>query len=249
MSNFRELLGDEQDVLLETIWQASRNLRVAIPGNITAYDPATQTVTVQPTIRERLISKAGEEPIWQALPQLLDVPIVMPRAGGYMLSLPVTEGDECLVVFTDMCIDAWWQSGGVQNQADLRRHDLSDAFAILGVWSQPKKVSNLSSEAMELRSLTTDAKVKVSDTDITASIGETKLNLTTDALNATISGTELCITNGEVTSAVGGAKFSVTSGGITATIGDSVIRVASGIIDIDAEIVRVGGEVIYKREV
>lgn len=73
------------------------------------------------------------------IPLLVDVPVVMPRAGGYSLVFVPKVGDECLVVFADMCIDAWWQSGGVQPQADKRRHDLSDGFAIMGCWSQVNK--------------------------------------------------------------------------------------------------------------
>ena len=65
--------------------------------------------------------------------------MVMPRAGGYVLGFAPQVGDECLVVFADCCIDSWWQSGSVQSQADSRRHDLSDGFAILGCWSQQNR--------------------------------------------------------------------------------------------------------------
>ena len=56
-----------------------------------------------------------------------------------MLAFAPAAGDEVLVVFGDMGIDAWWQSGGVQNQDEMRRHDLSDGFAVFGCWSQPNK--------------------------------------------------------------------------------------------------------------
>lgn len=102
-----------------------------------------------PAIREK-INFNGEES-WIDIPLLVDVPIVFPRAGGYVLTFPVKKGDECLVVFGDMCIDAWWQSGGVQNQVESRRHDLSDGFAIIGCWSQPRVVSNYSTESVQLR--------------------------------------------------------------------------------------------------
>lgn len=82
---------------------------------------------------------------------LVDVPIVIPRAGGYALTLPIQAGDECLVVFGDMCMDGWWQSGGVQNQVECRRHDLSDGFAIIGVWSQPRVIPGYSTGSAQLR--------------------------------------------------------------------------------------------------
>ncbi|WP_206922993.1 Gp138 family membrane-puncturing spike protein, partial [Alicyclobacillus suci] len=110
-----------------------------------------QTVTVQPSIRERIQDPTTKEYSWVSLPLLVDVPLIIPRAGGYALTLPVSKGDECFVVFGDMCIDAWWANGGVQNQADKRRHDLSDGFAILAPTSQPKRLSNYSTTSAQLR--------------------------------------------------------------------------------------------------
>lgn len=112
------------------------DMRVAIPGIIQSWDKATQTVTVQPAIREKVANAGSENEM--AIPLLVDVPVIMPRAGGYSLVFAPQAGDECLVVFGDSCIDGWWQSGGVQSQVESRRHDLSDGFAILGCWSQPR---------------------------------------------------------------------------------------------------------------
>ena len=46
-----------------------------------------------------------------------------------------------MVHFADMCYDNWWQSGGIQPQAEVRRHDLSDGIAYPGLKSQPRKIS------------------------------------------------------------------------------------------------------------
>lgn len=118
---------------------AGISIRVAVPGIVQSWNAEEQTVTVQPAIREKVsFGGVGQE---MNIPLLVDVPVVMPRAGGYSLVFVPKPGDECLVVFGDMCMDAWWQSGGIQSQADSRRHDLSDGFAILGCWSQPNKPS------------------------------------------------------------------------------------------------------------
>lgn len=152
-------------------WAA--NLRVAIPGIVQAFDPSTQTVTVQPAIRERVIQNGNISQV--DIPQLLDVPIVIPRAGGYALTLPVQTGDECLVVFSDLCIDAWWSNGGVQNQAEKRRHDLSDGFAILGTWSQPKRVNNYSTNSARLQNASGSAYVELKGNEINL-VGTVKIN-------------------------------------------------------------------------
>lgn len=148
-------------------------LRVACPGIIQSFDPVEQTVTVQPVIREEIV-KEDLSKEWVSIPLLLDVPIHIPRAGGYSLTLPVKKGDECLVVFLDACMDAWWSYGGVQNQIEKRRHDLSDAVAILGLWSQPNVIENYSTDSCQLRNTEGNAYIELKDNDI---------NLVADSIN------------------------------------------------------------------
>jgi hypothetical protein len=155
-------------IMMETL---STNLRVAIPGIIVAFDALTQTATVQPSIKEN-VSDASLNIKSVSLPPLLDVPVYFPRAGGFCLTMPVKKGDECLVIFADMCIDGWWDLGGIQNQVEKRRHDLSDAFAFVGVQSKPKKISNYSTNSVQLRndSKTSYIDLKTGEIDIVSPI-------------------------------------------------------------------------------
>jgi hypothetical protein len=125
-------------------------LRVCCPGVIDAYDPETITVTVQPVGREALRKSDGSIESVQ-LPQLVDVPVVFPRGGDFTLTYPIRKGDECLVVFADRCFDAWHQSGGVQEAAETRLHDLSNAIAIVGPFSQATKIPSPHAENVQLR--------------------------------------------------------------------------------------------------
>lgn len=146
----RELLNDEQEALrmamdgrLSTVWTAT-------PGIVTKVDLSSMTVEVQPAIQGRVQNPDGSYQFVN-LPLLVDVPVVFPRAGGFILTLPIAVGDEVLVVFASRCIDSWWQNGGVGVPMEMRMHDLSDGFAIPGPTSQPKKVSSISSTAAQLR--------------------------------------------------------------------------------------------------
>ncbi|EMP5823336.1 translation initiation factor IF-2 [Klebsiella aerogenes] len=138
-----ETFESERKVLKEQI-------RVALPGIIQSFDPDSVTAVVQPAIRyvERDNDGATET---QDYPLLTDVPVIFPRGGGCTLTFPVKEGDECLVIFGDRCIDFWWQSGGIQEPVDDRMHDLSDAFCIVGPQSQAKKISGISTTSAQLR--------------------------------------------------------------------------------------------------
>lgn len=133
-------------------WQLLCELRVAVPGIIQSFDETKQTATVKIAIRENMLNPATFVPTPTEIPILVDVPVVMSRAGGFSLTFPVKAGDECLLIFGDNDYGAWWQSGGVQNQVDRRRHDLSDSFAIVGIWNQQNLLSNYDPDAVQLRS-------------------------------------------------------------------------------------------------
>lgn len=117
------------------------NLHCALPGIITAFHEQEQTVSVRLAVREKISAAQGGDTESREIPVLQDVPVFFPRAGGWSLLFPIREGDECLVVFCDRCIDAWWQNGGVQNQAESRSHDYSDGIALIGPWSKPRKIT------------------------------------------------------------------------------------------------------------
>lgn len=151
MQPIPEQLGSENERYRRSMDNLNSNLRVAGPGIIEAVflNNGVPTVSVKMAIREK-INIDGQES-WEDLPTLVDMPLFILEGGGYLVTMPVKKGDECLVIFGDNCIDAWWQSGGVQNQVDKRRHDLSDGFAIVGFRSQPRKIPNYSADTMQLR--------------------------------------------------------------------------------------------------
>ncbi len=123
----------------------------ALPGLIESFDAVAMTCTVQPAIQSRVRDKSGTQTLVD-MPLLLDCPVQFPAGGGCTLTFPVKPGDECLVVFASRCIDAWWQSGGVQAPAEYRMHDRSDGFALLGFRSQPRVIGAVSTSAAQLRS-------------------------------------------------------------------------------------------------
>jgi hypothetical protein len=145
-----QIAGAESAQWKTALKQAINALRVAAPGIIQSFDAVHQTAVVEIAIYERVKTPAGPQLV--SIPALQDVPVVLPRAGGYALTLPIKAGDECLLVFSDMCIDLWWSRGGIQPQFEIRRHDLSDAFCIPGPWNQKRLLQNYSTTSAQLRS-------------------------------------------------------------------------------------------------
>lgn len=174
MIHSNERTMDEIEIARRALDAASIDLRVAAPGIIQSVDYGRQTCTVQLAIREQLNHEGDLE--WVDIPTLPDVPFFVYSGGGYCLTLPVAPGDECLVVFGDSCMDAWWQNGGVQNQADHRRHDLSDGFAIVGFRSQPNVVGGFSSGSAMLRNVSGSAYIEIAGDAIHIQSGGTTID-------------------------------------------------------------------------
>lgn len=172
--NINEIIGSENE-LYKTMGDSWKSfLRVSIPGIIQSFDATTQTCVVQPAIREK-VTNNDYSTQWMDLPLLLDVPIVVPRAGGFALTLPIKKGEECLVIFADMCIDGWFSFGDIQNQLEKRRHDLSDAICIPGLYSQPNKISNYSTNSIQLRNLSGNQYIEIKENEINI-VGNLKIN-------------------------------------------------------------------------
>lgn len=184
MQTVSERLALQEQVMAKYLDGYDFNLRCAAPGYIVTFDSVNQTAEVQIAITERIrcdhpdfIKKHGCNIGPEIIPTLLDVPVCFPRAGGYVMTFPVNPGDECLIVFADTCIDAWYEYGGIQNQMDMRRHDLSDAIAVMGIWSQPKKIASWSTSAVQLRNETGNHYVEITPTGLNLVFGSTKIEM------------------------------------------------------------------------
>lgn len=104
------------------------NMRCCIPCIVQSYNAANGTVECQPAVREKIINQ-NEEIEYRNLPLLINVPVAFPSNNGYAVTFPLEKGDECLVFFSDLSIDNFWEKGNVQNPIEDRRHDLSDGIA------------------------------------------------------------------------------------------------------------------------
>jgi hypothetical protein len=162
----------------EFLRQELAYLRVSIPAIVQSFDPVTQTAAVQIAIREVVRTPKGPQDT--EIAPIYNVPVCLPRAGGFSLTLPLKAGDEGMLIFCDMCIDLWWARGGVQNQFERRRHDLSDCgFYPMG-WSQPRVLSNYSTNSAQLRSDDNTVIVDVAAAAITLTAPKVSINSSGD---------------------------------------------------------------------
>ena len=106
--DYSEIAALKQDIL--------SSMHCALPGKIVSYDADSQTAVIQPAV------KIGT----MMYPVLRDVPVFMP------VPFEVTPGDACIVIFADIDIDAWIESGEAEEPKSARKHALSDGFAFVG---------------------------------------------------------------------------------------------------------------------
>ncbi len=97
-------------------------------GKITAFDAAKRTASVKIVFSRRLVDGAIQD-----YPELRMCPVFTLQGGGGYLSFPVKVGDECLVLFSDSNLDAWYETGNITLPYDGRRHDLSDGIVLVGL--------------------------------------------------------------------------------------------------------------------
>ena len=147
-------------IIREAVNAALVNLWTALPCEVVEYNSEAITVNVQPLIKIPVHLPDGEIETVE-LPMLLDVPVMFPCAGGFTITHPIKKGDECLVNFADRNIDLWWQSGGIQNPFDNRKHDLSDGFAFFRPQSQAKKINGISTTDLEIRNDANTCKIQI----------------------------------------------------------------------------------------
>lgn len=206
MADRAQLYNDPETAYRMAFEGLQSGMWTAMPGIVTAVDFEKMTCSVQPAIQGSIENEQG---VKQSVnyPLLVDVPICFPKAGGFLLTLPLAVNDEVLIIWACRCIDAWWQSGGVQRPMEARMHDMSDGFAIPGPASVPNVPAGaISQTGAQLRNdagttyveISADGKVKIAsptEIDLTGPVKITG-NLT---LTGAISFTGNLIVSGTVT--------------------------------------------------
>ncbi len=212
------------DASLADVLEALKNstmvdLNVMNIGEIVSFDATNQTAQVKVLIKRIDTMKEDGTILYQAFPTLLqNVPVMVLFGGTGYLTMPITAGDSCLLLYNDREIDQWFANGGWQAPITQRVHDVSDAVAIVGINSLQKSIASY---------LTAGVRLAFGDVTISLTAGEiasvAALFLHTGDMHVT--GTSAL--DGNVTC---GANISVagqmSGNGGTLTISDNIVQSA-----------------------
>lgn len=111
----------------------SESLNCVKIGKIENVDTTNQTVDVQ--ILHKRVNMNFKTRELKDYSLLKQVPFVVIGGGQANLTFPIAKGDNCLLLFCDYEIDRWWDTGESLPSNFERKHDISDAFAIVGIHS------------------------------------------------------------------------------------------------------------------
>lgn len=217
MGDRSQLYNDPEESLRLAFDGRLSMLWTNFPAIVTSVDLEKNTCSVQPVIQGSIEDENGVIQ-YVNLPVLVDVPICWQKAGGFVLTMPLAVNDEVLVIIASRCIDAWWQSGGIQKPMEARMHDLSDGFAIPGPSSQPNKIANVSSTGAQLRNIAGTTYVEI------AADGKIKMKSSSEiGLEApTIKVTGNLVATGQVTSGTPAVNLTThVHGGVTVGSGST----------------------------
>ncbi len=203
-----------RDVLQQHAQDVFASLNCHQLGTIEAFDASKQTASVSLNVRRVVYNQqVPADPLSNqptpitpniiTYPVLVDCPVFVLTGGGSYLTMPIKNGDTCLVLFNDRDIDSWFATGAVAPPNSGRMHSLSDGMAIVGFRSLANVLSGYSSNVV----LHSDALVKISNQATTLKLA---LDQLCDALTRWVN-TGGSVPNPATVSALNSAKETIDS--------------------------------------
>lgn len=224
-------------------WQA--NIWTAMPGKVHSIDNLViaGTIEVEVTIQSRILAADGSQQ-WMTLPILPDVPVVFQGGGGFTATFPIQIDDECVVIFASRSIDHWWDRGGVQQQAESRMHDLSDAFALVGVRSRPNWITGYNKNNAQLRSDDGKNYLEMTPNGDINMVATEDITMTATRDVRIAAGRDIIVTSGRDTdiTATGFINETATQG-INLVAGTDIIEQSPTTIQLNTPVVQISGVV------
>lgn len=124
---------------------------------------ALQRVDVKPCLTVKVASQTSKIKVYTRsgkltpveeleMPTILDVPICYPRAGNFMITLPIKVGDTGMLLVSQQDITQWKEKGGSGvAQQDIELFDINNSVYLPFIASKPDAISDYNANALELR--------------------------------------------------------------------------------------------------
>lgn len=164
------VMAEQNELIKRTFIEMMKDIGTSIPGYILAFDPDTQLAQVQIGIERK--ARGGDKFVPAPL---VECPVYFPGGAGGCVEFAIEPEDEGIVLFSQRCIDAWRETGGVATNPVMRFHDFSDAYFLPGLRSKPNALSDFQNDGIRMRNvdasayvwLKSDGSVEIQSTTLT----------------------------------------------------------------------------------
>lgn len=148
------VMAGQNELIKRTFIEMMKDIGTSIPGHILAFDPDTQLAQVQMGIERK--ARGGDTFVPAPL---VECPVYFPGGAGGCVEFAIDPKDEGIVLFSQRCIDAWRETGGVATNPVMRFHDFSDAYFLPGLRSKPNALSDFQNDGIRIRNVDASAYV------------------------------------------------------------------------------------------
>ncbi len=125
------------EIIRKAVSGALSDVHIALPGKVVSWDPTKNLADVQVMVQHAVYDDDNVR-TYEDIGTLAGVPVMWPRAGGFVMSLPMTAGDTGLLVFCSAGIGEWRSSNQSSQPADASRHDIGWPVFVPGLFADVK---------------------------------------------------------------------------------------------------------------
>lgn len=114
----------DQELIRRAVDGRLLDVRTSMAGEVVSFDANTMTATVRPAVRVQAVD-SDSRPEVDELPDLEDVPVLYPSAGGFLLYIPLSAGDPVRIEFSEEDDSEFYDDASADvpgNPINLKRH-------------------------------------------------------------------------------------------------------------------------------
>lgn len=152
-----------KDVLDQVKREVMFDINCHALGVVEKFDSAKQTCMVKVDyLKTKLVKNSTgtyESQIFK-YPLLLDCPAIIMTGGNTGVTVPINQGDSCVILFNDRDIDNWSTGASESEVATGRLHSISDGLVLVGARNSSNKIEDYDSENPHMWNGDTGIRVK-----------------------------------------------------------------------------------------
>ena len=137
--------NDFLDAVRSIIKEYMKEVYTCIPAHVQTFDPKTQLATIELGI-ERVDTDGS---VWTP-PPIIETPVLM-IGDSFCVETQIDACCEGMAFFSQRCIDAWVQTGGVAQNPLRRFFDMQDAFFVAGFRPLSRSLPKFENNGIRLR--------------------------------------------------------------------------------------------------